>query len=285
MPHILITGANTGIGLATVDALAARGDSVVMANRSEERTRPALDALRQRYPKADLRFLQIDLADLASVRRAAAEFLAQGRPLDVLINNAGLAGAGGLTRDGVELTVGVNHLGPFLLTQLLLPTLRAAPQGRVVNVASEAHRSARNGIDWDALTRPTPAGTRGSFGMYGVSKLMNILHAKELARRLTGTSVTTYALHPGVVASDIWRKIPQPFRSFMKLFMITNEKGARTSVYCATAPELAKTSGRYYDKSREATPAPLADDPALAAQLFTWSEARIAQANVAQAGQ
>jgi dehydrogenase/reductase SDR family protein 13 len=272
MAHILVTGANTGIGLATVEALAARGDSVVMANRSAEKTRPVLDALKRQYPAADLRFLQIDLADLASVRRAAAEFLATGQPLDVLINNAGMAGANGITPNGVELTIAVNHLGPYLLTQLLLPTLQAAPQGRIVNVASQAHRMVK-AVDWDSVSRPT----EGGFKMYGLSKLFNILHAKELARRLAGTRVTTYSLHPGVVASDIWRRVPQPFRSLIMLFMITNEKGAKTSVYCATTPALASVSGRYYDKSREIAPSALADDTALATKLFEWSDGKIGQ--------
>ena len=159
-----------------------------------------------------------------------------------MINNAGLAGSTGRTKDGFQLTFGTNHIGPFAFTEMLLPLLTAAPQG--------PHRELRR-------QRSTPAARRASsltrcaefdkrlIGAYSVSKLANVLYAKELARRLMATHVTTYSLHPGVVASDIWRKLPAPVRVIAKLFMTSNEKGAETSVYCATAPELASVSGRY----------------------------------------
>jgi dehydrogenase/reductase SDR family protein 13 len=251
--------------------LAAGGGSVILAARSEERTRPALEAIRARRPLAEPRFLLLDLADLASVQRAAEAVLGQDRPLDVLVNNAGVAGTAGLSRDGFDLTYATNHIGPFHLTNLVLPALRRAPQGRIVNVSSIAHRQVK-AIDWSLLERRT-APRRARFGDYAVSKLMNVLHAKELARRLTGTGVTTYALHPGGVASNIWRSVPQPFQWLLKLTLDSNEEGARTPLYCATAPELASTSGRYYDKCRVAPTNPLADDPALAGELWTRTEA------------
>jgi NAD(P)-dependent dehydrogenase (short-subunit alcohol dehydrogenase family) len=271
MTSYLITGTNTGIGRATAEALAAKGGRVILAARSHEKTMPVVHALRARFPNTEVEFLLIDLADLASVKAAAATVIASGRPLDVLINNAGLAGSMGRTKDGFQLTFGTNHLGPFALTEMLVPLLTAAPQGRIVNVASEAHRGAK-GINWDALRDSD----KGLFSAYSVSKLMNILYAKELARRLVGTRVTTYSLHPGVVASDIWRRLPFVVMGIAKLFMISNEKGARTSVYCATAPELASVSGRYYDKSQEKEPAPLAKDEALARELYDWSESAVA---------
>ena len=129
-------------------------------------------------------------------------------------------------------------------------------------------------VDWGILDRP-PRGSRG-FAAYGVSKLFNILHAKELARRLASTRVTTYALHPGAVASNIWRALPGPLQWLMKKFMITNEQGARTSVYCATDFSLSRLSGRYYVKSREVPPSRLANDESLARELFTRSEAAVA---------
>ena len=269
----LVTGANSGLGRATVEALAARGGSVVLASRLEEKTRPVLEAIWSQHRDADLQFVSIDLADLASVQRAAEAFLSSGRSLDVLINNAGLAGARGLTKDGFEITVGTNHLGPFLLTELLLPALREAPQGRIVNVASGAHLAAKR-IDWSLLERRTTP-TKSRLAEYAVSKLMNVLHARELARRLAGTRVTSYSLHPGTVASNIWRAIPWPIRPIMTFFMLSNEEGAKTQVYCATAPELSTSSGRYYERCQEAPANPLANDETLARELFVRSEEAI----------
>ncbi|HZS59843.1 MAG TPA: SDR family oxidoreductase [Gemmatimonadaceae bacterium] len=272
MTSYLITGTNTGIGRATAEALAARGGRVILAARSHEKTMPVVHELRARFPNTEIEFLLIDLADLASVKQAAATVLSSGRPLDVLINNAGLASAERLTKDGFEITFGTNHLGHFALTEMLLPLLKAAPQGRIVHVSSEAHRRA-DGIPFDALRTAVPRNE--AFRMYGISKLANILYTRELARRLTGTRVTTYALHPGVVKSDIWRGLPGWIRAIITLFMISNEKGAVTSVYCATAPELATVTGRYYDKSREKETTPLAQDENLARQLYDWSDSAV----------
>ena len=246
----------------------------MLAARSEERTRPVLAGIRTRHPSADARFLLLDLADLASVRRAAETVLAGDGPLDVLVNNAGVAGTRALSADGFDLTYATNHIGPFHFTNLLLPALLRAPQGRIVNVSSIAHLQVK-ALDWSTLERPSTA-RRSGFADYAATKLMNVLHAKELARRLAGTRVTTSALHPGGVASNIWRSVPQPFQWLLKLFLISNEQGARTPLYCATAPELATVTGRYYDKSREAPFNPLADDESLARELWRRTEALLA---------
>jgi retinol dehydrogenase-12 len=272
----LVTGANSGIGRAMAEALASEGGRVVLAGRSAERMRPVLERIRARLPGAAVEFLHVDVADLASVRRAAAALRAQGRGLDVLVNNAGVAGTKALSADGFDLTYATNHIGPFLLTELIRPLLEQAPQGRIVNVSSAAHLNAPP-IDWSLLERRS-APRRSGFRDYAVTKLMNVLHAKELARRLSGTRVTTYALHPGAVRSNIWRALPLPLQWVLKLFMLSNEAGARTPLYCATDPELATVSGRYYDKSREAPSNPLADDPALATELWARTEAAIASA-------
>ncbi len=268
-----VTGANSGIGRALVEALAARGGRVVLATRSEERTRPVLTGIQSRYPAVRAQWVSLDVSDLGSVRRAAQAFLASGQPIDVLVNNAGIAGTRALTKDGFDLTYATNHIGPFLLTSLLLPRVREAPQGRVVNVASGAHMMVKR-IDWSVLERRA-APKRSGFADYTVTKLMNVLHAKELARRLAGTRVTTYALHPGAVASNIWRSLPRPLQWFGKLFMLSNEEGAETPLYCATAPELATTTGRYYDRRREVRPSPLAEDEALAKELWARTEAAV----------
>jgi dehydrogenase/reductase SDR family protein 13 len=269
----LVTGANSGIGRAMAEALAQRGGAVVLAGRSEERTQPVLEAIRSRRPVSDPLFMHLDVSDLGSVRAAAQGYLGSGRPLDVLVNNAGVAGTRSLSRDGFDRTYATNHIGPFLLTNLLLPRLKESPAGRIVNVSSIAHLSAKQ-IDWSMLER-RQIPRRSAFGDYGVTKLMNVLHAKELARRLAGTRVTTYAVHPGGVATNIWRSVPQPFQWLLKLFLISSEKGAETPLYCATAPELATVSGRYYDRCREARTNPLAEDPALAAELWRRTEAAV----------
>ena len=272
----LVTGANSGLGRATAAALAARGGAVVLAARSEERTRPVLDAIRGRHPEADIRFLALDLADLAGVRRAAESFLESGQRLDVLVNNAGVAGTRALSRDGFDLTYATNHIGPFLLTHLLIPRMREAGEGRIVNVSSVAHMRVRT-IDWSVLER-RPEPMRSGFPAYAVTKLMNVLHATELARRLADSRITTYALHPGGVATNIWRTLPRPVQWLLKRVLLTEAEGVRTQLYCATAPELAPVTGRYYDNLREVPCNPLGEDPALARELWDRTEAAIAAA-------
>ena len=264
----LVTGGNTGIGRATAVALARRGGRVYIASRSAAAGQAAVSAIKAETGSATVWLLPLDLASLASVRSCAAEFLALDEPLHVLVNNAGVGGQRGLTADGFELHFGVNHLGHFALTLLLLDRLQASgPGARVVNVSSEAHHSAR-GIDFDALRRRT----RSLAGMreYAVSKLSNVLFTQELARRLDGTGVQSYALHPGVVASDIWRRVPRLARTFITRRMLSVEQGAVTSVYCATSPDVAADSGLFYDKSA-ARPASQVATPELAGQLWQHS--------------
>jgi retinol dehydrogenase 12 len=242
---VVVTGANTGIGLATASALAGQGWRVFVACRSEGKGAAAVASIKAATGNDAVFLLPLDLADLSSVRACAAEFLARGEPLQVLVNNAGVAGRRGLTKQGFELMFGVNHLGHFLLTQLLLERLTSSGPARVVTVASDAHYSAR-GIDWDALRRPARGIT--GLGEYAVSKLCNVLFSQELARRTEGTGVHAYALHPGVVASDIWRRVPWPVRPLVTRRMLTVDQGAQTSLYCATSPSVAGDSGRFYDK-------------------------------------
>lgn len=269
----LITGANTGIGLVTARELAARGAHVFIACRSIEKGQAAADEIRNATGNAKVEVLALDLGDFASVRHCAKIFLARDLPLHLLINNAGLAGAKGLTKSGFELAFGTNHLGPFLLTQLLLERVKLSAPARIVTVASRAHIRV-SGIDFDAVTKPT----KGKAGLaeYGVSKLANVLFSAELGRRLAGTGVTTYALHPGVVASDVWRELPQPFRALAKLFMISVDEGAATTLYCAISPEVSAQSGLYYDKCSVKEPSKVGHDAALAGELWTRSEAWVA---------
>ncbi|HEY8377963.1 MAG TPA: SDR family NAD(P)-dependent oxidoreductase, partial [Nannocystis sp.] len=206
--HVLITGGNTGIGKATAIGLARMGAAVTITSRDMSKGEAAVADIRRASGSGAVRVMRLDLASLADVRRFAAEYLAEHARLHVLINNAGLLlSQRSETVDGFETTFGVNHLGHFLLVELLLDRLESSAPSRIVIVASRAHKRVRR-IDWDALTKPTK--TLTGFPEYGVSKLCNVLHARELARRLEGTGVTTYALHPGVIASDVWREVPWP---------------------------------------------------------------------------
>jgi retinol dehydrogenase 12 len=264
----LVTGANAGIGYATATELARRGGRVHIGCRSGDKGEAAAAAIAAATGNDQVWFLQLDLASLASVRQAAAAFIGLGEPLHVLVNNAGVGGQRGLTADGFELHFGVNHLGHFALTTALIPVLRKSGQARIVNVSSGAHYQAGD-IDYDAVRSKT----KGITGMreYAVSKLANVLFAQELARRLDPAEVTAYALHPGVVASQIWRRVPWPARQIMTRKMLTIEEGARTSLYCATAPELAGETGKYYDTCTVTEPSAVAT-PELAARLWEYSE-------------
>jgi NAD(P)-dependent dehydrogenase (short-subunit alcohol dehydrogenase family) len=268
----LITGANTGIGRVTARELARRGAQVFAAGLSRERTQPLLDEVRALPGAGTVEWLPLDLTELASVRACAQTFLARGLPLHLLVNNAGLAGKKGLTRDGFELAFGVNHLGHFLLTQLLLERLRRSAPARIVTVASRAHYRSQ-GLDFAALRQR--GRSRTGIAEYADSKLANVLFSAELARRLgQGSGITTYALHPGVVATDVWRHVPWPLRPLIKLRgMITPEEGAQTTLHCAGAPAAAAETGLYYDRCRPKTPSALAQDAQLAGALWQHSEA------------
>lgn len=269
----VVTGANTGIGKVTALELAKLGGKVILACRSEARAQPVVEEIIQETGNSDVRFEQLDLGDLNSVKACAERILATENKIDVLINNAGLAGSSGLTQSGFELAFGVNHVGHFLLTELLLPRLKESAPSRIVNVASRAHTKS-TGIDFDAVKEKTKTVT--GLPEYQASKLANVLHANELARRLEGTGVTTYSLHPGVVASDVWREVPGLIRWIMKLFMISNEEGALTTLHCAISPEAGEESGLYYDKSRAIKPHPMALDESLAKELWDRSEEWVA---------
>lgn len=265
----LITGANTGIGLVTACALARQGAHLFITCRNAQTARSALEQIRSASGNSQVEALTLDLGDFASVQSCAQAFLARELPLHLLINNAGLAGTRGLTASGFELAFGVNHMGHFLLTQCLLARIQASAPARIVTVASRAHFRA-SPLDWDALRQSTRS--RTGVVEYSNSKLANLLFSAELGRRLAGTGVTTYALHPGVVASDVWRAVPWPIRPLMKLRMTSTEEGARTTLHCATAAQLAQETGLYYDKCQPRTPSTMGRDTGLAAELWRRSD-------------
>ncbi len=265
----LVTGANTGIGFVTARELASSGAHVFIACRSLEKGQAAVDEIRKLTGSDKVELLALDLGDLESVRACAAAFLARDLPLHLLINNAGLAGAKGMTKSGFELAFGTNHIGPFLLTQLLLDRIKQSAPARIVTVASRAHTRV-SGINWDAVGQPT----KGTAGLpeYGISKLANVLFSAALGRKLAGTGVTTYSLHPGVVATDVWREVPAFIRPLIKLMMISTDEGAATTLYCATSPDVSNETGLYYDKCRVKSPSKVGQDVALAAELWQRSE-------------
>lgn len=269
-PVILITGANTGIGRVTALRLAEQGARIVIAGRSAERTAPVLQAIRSLTGKDHVvRFIPMDLSDLSSVRQAAQTFLQGDWPLHALINNAGVAGAHGQTRQGFELAFGTNHLGHFLLTQLLLPRLLERGQGLVVTVASRAHHAALKGLDLDAVKQSTQS--RWGIQEYAVSKLANILFASELARRHADQGLLSFSLHPGVIQTEVWRHAPWWTRPLMALRgMKTPEEGARTSLHC-TLKATREQNGLYFSNCQPRTPSDHARNPLLAQQLWQRS--------------
>lgn len=269
----LITGATSGIGRITAIKLADQGCEVFLAGRSEADAQRVIDEINGRTGQSNARWIALDLSDLASVESCAREFLATDSPLHLLVNNAGVAGPRGITRNGFEMAFGVNHLGHFLLTNLLLDRLKSSGPSRVVTVASRAHKRV-SGIDWAALQSPRQSLT--GLREYSVSKLANILFSAELARRLQGTNVSTYSVHPGVIYTNIWREVPALFRPLLKLRgMISTEAGAATTLYCATSAPQTET-GLYYANSGVIEPTLVAQDQQLARTLWEKSETWVA---------
>jgi NAD(P)-dependent dehydrogenase (short-subunit alcohol dehydrogenase family) len=271
----LITGASAGIGRVTALELARRGAKVFLACRSPERTRAVIAGIRAAHPNVMAEWLPLELSDFESVRACAGLFLDRGLPLHLLINNAGVAGARGLTRSGFEWMFGVNHMGHFLLTQLLLERIKASAPARIVTVASRAHRRV-GGIDWHAARRPTS--TLTGVREYCVSKLANVLFSAELGRRLEGSGVSTYSLHPGVVDSEIWRTLPRPLRALNRLRLIPAEEGAKTTLHCAVSEKAGEETGLYYSDCLLAPPSAAGQSEALAAELWKRSEAALRDA-------
>jgi NAD(P)-dependent dehydrogenase (short-subunit alcohol dehydrogenase family) len=272
---VVITGANSGVGKATAVALAAAGARTVITARHEGRGREARDDIRRASGSEEVDLVVFDLADLASVRAGAGQLLEAYPRIHVLVNNAGLVLSHRTeTKDGFEATFGTNHLGPFLLTNLLTERLKASAPARVVTVASTAHQSARRGLDFDDLqSEKRYAGMRA----YGRSKLANILFTNELARRLAGSGVTANSLHPGTVATGFARdEDASGLLAFgvkvIKPFILTPEKGARTSVYLASSPKVVEITGQYFVKCKPRAPSAAARDEAAATLLWSVSE-------------
>ncbi|KAK7869732.1 hypothetical protein R5R35_011799 [Gryllus longicercus] len=277
----LVTGCNTGIGLCTVEDFVRRGARVVMACRDVEKAQRAAEDVRTRTADVEgvgsVRVVQLDLASLASVR-ACAKLLLDSEPhINLLVNNAGVMMCPELrTEDGFEMQLGTNHLGHFLFTCLLLPRIRASAPARIVNVSSDGYKW--GDINFENLNWEKNYNARVA---YGQSKLANILFTQELTKRLEAagvTGVTTYSLHPGVVATELGRHLDTTyfkglrwfFRTFGKLFIITPEQGAQTSIYCSVSEDVANESGHFYRNCKKASLSSKAQNPEKAAKL--WEE-------------
>ena len=265
----IVTGSNTGIGKETARGLAQRGATVVLACRDVEKASAARDEIAKSTGRSDVTVEALDLGSVASIRAFAARFKEKHTRLDVLVNNAGLwLMAPATTKEGFESTFGVNHLGTFLLTQELLPLLKASAPSRVVVLSSKLHYQGK--MVWDDLQfeRRKFSGTSA----YNQSKLANVLFTKALARRLEGTGVTVNAVHPGVVATELSRAFPKVLAKIFNFFLITPEQGAACSLHVATAPELSKVTGEYFEKSRIKLASKAARDEAAQERVWALSE-------------
>lgn len=282
---VVITGGNTGIGKATAIALAKRGADVIFTSRNAEkgeRAKAEIEAAAGRPVRLEL----LDLASFPSIRSFAARVLDSTPRIDVLVNNAGLIlDRRETTAEGFEAMFGVNHLGHFLLTDLLLPRIRESAPARIVVVASDAHYRAKDGLDWDDLM--STRRFRG-FDVYSKSKLANVMFARELARRLEGTGVTVNAVHPGVVATEFAGKddAKGPIGWFFRLarpFLRTPEEGADTVIFAASSPEIEGRTGRYFADRKDKAPSRHARDDAACQRLWAVSEALVERASQAEA--
>lgn len=264
----LITGATNGIGRVTAHALAQRGAAVILVGRDADRLRRTAQDIKSETPDSVVHTLLADLSSQAQVRQLAGEFQQRFPRLDALINNAGAVFARRrLSVDGIEMTLALNHLAPFLLTNLLLNSLRTSHQARIITVASVAHMGMR--IPFDDLNHER--GRYQSFGVYGQTKLMNIMFTYELARRLKGTTVTANAAHPGFVGTNFGKNNGRAWNALFTLgrpFAISPTKGAQTSIFLASSLDVANVSGQYFTRRKAVKSSPASYD--LEAQKRLW---------------
>ena len=265
--HVLITGASAGIGKATALALADQGANLTLAGRSQPRTDAVVETIMSKGGRAAS--LEVDLADFDSVRLAAQAYLGEGRPLDVLINNAGVGGVKGLSPQGFEIAFATNHLGHHLLTRWLEPRLIESAPGRLIIVASSVHHNVKR-IKWRKVLRKTSSALGNP--EYRLSKLANILDARSWSRRLADHGVDVHTVHPGLVASEIWRDLPAPLQRMFASKGRSIEEGADTSIWAATEPGLAGSTGGYYGDRRSRSTSDLAGSDEMAEEMWRRSE-------------
>lgn len=276
----IVTGASSGLGIETTRVLALRGVDVIMAVRNLEAGRNVKEAIVKEIPTAKIDVMELDLSSMASVRKFASDYNSSDLPLNLLINNAGvMATPFMLSKDNIELQFATNHLGHFLLTNLLLEAMKktaveSGREGRIVNLSSEAHRFPyQEGIRFDKINDET---SYSSWPAYGQSKLANVLHAKELARRLKeeGVDITANSLHPGAIVTNLLRHhgfVNGIANVVGKYFLKNVQQGASTQCYVALHPQVKGVSGEYFADNNKAKSSSLAEDADLAKKLWEFS--------------
>jgi len=267
---VLVTGANAGIGKVIATELARQGATVVMVSRDRQRGEEAMREIAFATSSTSLDLLVADLSSQQAVRRLADDFRQRYSQLHVLVNNAGAhVQQRHLSVDGIEMNLAINHLSSFLLTNLLLETMRANGPVRIVNVASNAMTRT---IDLDDLQSEK---TFVPFDVYGQAKLAMVMCGYVLARRLTGTGITVNALHPGITATkiinDVTPPMMRPFAGIIKLFLLSPDKGAQTVLYLATSPEVEGVTGKYFVRSKPELSVPISYDEALQERVWNAS--------------
>lgn len=276
---VVITGGNAGIGKATAIALAKKGAAIVITSRSESKAKEAVAEIKKLSGSEKVDFVTIDLSSQKSVREAAENLKAKCPKIDVLINNAGCYFSElKLNEDGLEMQFATNHLGHFLLTNLLMENLKAADKARIINLSSIAHKSTRE-LDLNDINFEKAA--YDGWKSYSRSKFCNILFTNELAKRLEGTGITANAVHPGGVRTEIAEKNANWYTKLgwivMKPFMVTVEDGAKTSIHLASSPDAEGESGGYWVKSKKFFSNRPSQDPETAAALWKKSEELVGQ--------
>ncbi len=268
---IVISGANSGIGKSTATQLAAQGAHIVMVCRSKERGEAAREEIEKSLKNASIDLMLCDLASQESIADFGAAFREKYDRVDVLVNNAGgIFGQRVLSSNGLEYTLALNHMGYFLFTHELLPVLRRAASARIVNVSSLAHKMVRS-INWENIQAEK---NYNQLYQYGLSKLFNIWFTQELAKMLQSETITANALHPGTVNTGFGSTAGGFFKRLVSLgarFLMTADKGAATSVYLASNPQVAQESGQYFSSSRRASISKLAKNEAAAQKLWQLS--------------
>jgi len=273
---VMITGANRGIGRETTRALANKGAIIIMACRHLEKAKPVGKMIQRESKNPNIQVMKLELASLKSVRNFTQEFKARYQKLDVLINNAGVfCMKREETEEGFELTMGVNHLGHFLLTHDLLPILEKTPEARIINLSSNAHYSGDLDLDDLHFKRRKYSGIKA----YGASRLATVFFTQELAERLKEKDIAVNSLHPGHVNTNMWdlwgpeRKWYQSLlHGMIKLFLIPAEEGAQTSIYLASSGEVKGITGKYFIKKRMKAAAKKCSDIKLQKELWQLSE-------------
>jgi NAD(P)-dependent dehydrogenase (short-subunit alcohol dehydrogenase family) len=271
---VLITGANRGIGKETARGLAEMGAAVVMACRNLTKSAPVCEAIKRESGNDQIEVMQLDLTSLRSIREFSSQFQLKHRQLNVLINNAGIMCAGGgETEDGFNRVMATNYLGPFLLTNLLLPLLKQTPRSRIINVSSVAHLWGRTDLKDLNFRRKCRFG-----GPYASSKIALIFFTQELSEWLKQSDITVNALHPGIVATNIYRIGPEGswyqavFRRMISLVMISPRDGAQTSIYLASSDDVRGVTGKYFYKLNPSFVSPKCRDIQLQKGLWELSE-------------